>query len=46
MKVKIVSEDKKFKPFEVELKDVNMDEREEINNMIFDSQILCYVLAD
>tara|TARA_R110000824_G_scaffold178361_3_gene358008 strand:+ start:735 stop:992 length:258 start_codon:yes stop_codon:yes gene_type:complete len=38
IKTKIVSEDKKFKPFEIELKDINMDEREEINNMIFDTQ--------
>ena len=29
---------KKFKPFDVELKDVTMDEREEINNLIFDTQ--------
>ena len=38
MKVKIKSDGNIFKPFDIELKEINMDEREEINNMIFDSQ--------
>ena len=28
----------KFKPFDIEIKEVNMDEREIINNLIFDSK--------
>ena len=42
MKVTITDKSKgagKFKPFEVEIKEVNMDEREIINNCIFDSKI-------
>ena len=35
-KIKIASEDKKFKPFEIELKEYLMDTREDIMNMVFD----------
>tara|TARA_R110002020_G_scaffold462445_2_gene681943 strand:+ start:319 stop:576 length:258 start_codon:yes stop_codon:yes gene_type:complete len=37
-KVKIIPDNKKMKPFEIELKQITMDEREEINNMIFDTE--------
>ena len=35
-KIKIVSEEKRFKPFEIELKEYLMDTREDIMNKVFD----------